>query len=217
MGRKIDRTLLGLELIGALIFIISIVNYIISELSRRGYIRDITVVYIGTIIFLLILFYGYVFARIKNEDYYLKHKASIKTFIWGILLTIGVMSLSVFFLLFGLGQYGSFLTILSFVLFVIIPIIMFAIELEKIRINKKQFIIINILLIIILSLFFWPKQCGNFTSAMGVAYEKCGCFGIEPSTGMMGGGNTYCLGFCLRNSCEIVQNIGNAKIAKVES
>ena len=128
MGRKIDRTLLGLELIGALIFIISIVNYIISELSRRGYIRDITVVYIGTIIFLLILFYGYVFARIKNEDYYLKHKASIKTFIWGILLTIGVMSLSVFFLLFGLGQYGSFLTILSFVLFVIIPIIMFAIE-----------------------------------------------------------------------------------------
>jgi hypothetical protein len=76
------------------------------------------------------------------------------------------------------------------------------------RLLKKRWY--KIILIIILILFFYPKECGNWGTSIEATYTKCSCLGIGSEQSLLsffwgytlGGGKNYCYGVCLKNTCE---------------
>ncbi|NIO44742.1 MAG: hypothetical protein GTN36_04275 [Candidatus Aenigmarchaeota archaeon] len=68
--------------------------------------------------------------------------------------------------------------------------------------KKKYYWIIGIV-IIVLILFFYPKNCGNWGTAIdpNLTYKECTCFGIKYSEPLLGGGYIDCFGIPISYSC----------------
>ncbi|MBW2996058.1 hypothetical protein KY332_02025 [Candidatus Woesearchaeota archaeon] len=61
--------------------------------------------------------------------------------------------------------------------------------------------IIMILIILGLFLFFYPKNCGSFTSIVGGTLKDCTCIGLKYSERVEGAGNKYCVGLPIAKKC----------------
>ena len=62
-----------------------------------------------------------------------------------------------------------------------------------------------LLVVVLLVVFFYPKECGNWGTSMTATYDECGCIGLKTSGfAPPGGGPYYCFGFC--HNCRCVQN-----------
>lgn len=74
--------------------------------------------------------------------------------------------------------------------------------------KKKYYWIIGIVILVILILFFYPKDCGNWGTSLEAKTFSCGCFGYKFNEPLVGGGRTFCSGICLENACKCMQYQG---------
>ena len=68
--------------------------------------------------------------------------------------------------------------------------------------RKYWFILFGI---IILVLFFYPKDCGDWGTSLVAKTHSCDCLGYKFNEPLIGGGKTFCSGICLSNTCKCVQ------------
>ena len=64
---------------------------------------------------------------------------------------------------------------------------------------------LKIVLIIVFVLFLYPKKCGNWGTSIEATYTQCSCLGIKFDEPLPGGGRTFCIGICLKNTCRCVR------------
>jgi len=209
MGRRVDRVLLGIEILGGLAIIVGMIDYIISELSKIDYVRDPSAYFIGIFMLILVILYGFIFWKMKSEEYYAKYKLPIRCFVWGILTTFLIFLLIIplgFFLMnltrIGIGmQYLRFLIYFGVIDSLVLSLFFFVFKLSQVDLKSYQVILIVFIMTLIIGMAFWPKPCGTHSSVVGGDIEVCRCLGSKTSDGMMGGGKVYCIGYCLGDSC----------------
>jgi hypothetical protein len=85
--------------------------------------------------------------------------------------------------------------------------------------KKKYYWIIGI--IIILIIFFFPKECGNWGTAIHpeAKYKDCTCIGIKYSPLVGGGAHITCFGIPISYSCYYYEGKeieGEWKVEKIE-
>lgn len=70
--------------------------------------------------------------------------------------------------------------------------------------KRKTITIISVVIVLAISLtvFFYPKKCGNWGTSLEATYEKCDCIGLKLQEYTLGGGYYYCYGICLQNTCK---------------
>ncbi|MEM7819120.1 MAG: hypothetical protein QW403_03195 [Candidatus Aenigmatarchaeota archaeon] len=68
----------------------------------------------------------------------------------------------------------------------------------------KTITIISVVIVLAISLtvFFYPKKCGNWGTSLEATYERCDCIGLKLQEYTLGGGYYYCYGICLQNTCK---------------
>lgn len=69
----------------------------------------------------------------------------------------------------------------------------------KKKVSRKYWIVFSI--IILLILFFYPKECGNWGTSLETTYNGCSCFGLKITEPVAGGAPYYCLGICFNCRC----------------
>lgn len=69
--------------------------------------------------------------------------------------------------------------------------------------NKKYVCLLVIILLVALVAFFFPKECGNWGTAIhpDAKYKDCTCIGIKHSPHLGGGGYITCFGIPTACSC----------------
>jgi len=86
---------------------------------------------------------------------------------------------------------------------------------------KKKFYWIIGIVIVILILFFYPKECGNWGTAIhpDAKYKDCTCIGINYSPSVLGGASITCFGVPVSYSCYYYEGKeieGEWKVEKIE-
>jgi hypothetical protein len=66
--------------------------------------------------------------------------------------------------------------------------------------RKHWFVIVGI---VVIALFFYPKECGNWGTAIhpNAKYKDCTCIGIKYSPPLVGGAPITCYGIPTSYSC----------------
>ena len=68
---------------------------------------------------------------------------------------------------------------------------------------ERKRLIILIIILIALAVFFFPKHCGNWGTAIhpDVKYQECTCLGVTYREAAIGGGSIQCYGIPLSYYC----------------
>lgn len=205
MGKKLDVALLILEWILGLVIVISGIGRVVRDLTGDRYIGGLFGTFLTVGVLILLIIFLIILFKMKNKEFYEKYKLPIRLFIWTVFLTLLFdVIFSPLLLIFEKTHYfliinwvGICFAITSFIIFFILKKIDSSISFFKI-------LSISILLLLFLTLLFWPKPCGTFSSAVRSTATKCNCMGITTRPGNDGRGIVYCSGICLKNSCKFV-------------
>lgn len=83
--------------------------------------------------------------------------------------------------------------------------------------NKKQ-IFVLILIILVVSIFLFPKQCDKWTTAphSDIINKQCTCIGYKYSTQTEGTGGSGCFGIPFSYSCSY-NKIENGQLTRVKT
>ena len=79
--------------------------------------------------------------------------------------------------------------------------------------KKNRSLVIIILIVIGVIIFFWPKECGSWSTGLTHTNQYCDCIGIItrwPQT-FGGAGNFYCWGICNKAACKCMEETYNTQ------